>query len=72
MLTKSSSVDGVVFLWKPYRTRTERRSITIVREGLRAMVLNLLTLRGWLGTAFSPSTGTALLLLLSVMIPLLL
>jgi hypothetical protein len=36
------------------------------------MVLNMLTLRGWLGTAFLPSTGTALLLLLSVKIPLLL
>jgi hypothetical protein len=64
-------VVAVASLWRLSVTKEERSSITIVREDLEAMVLLMLTLRGWLGTASSLNTGTALLLLLRLMTPLL-
>ena len=62
---------AVASLWRLSVMKTERPSITIVREGLRAMELLMLTLRGWLGIASSCSTELALLLLLKWLTPLL-
>ena len=58
-------------LWNHSASRVERSSITIVREDLEAMALTMLTPQGWPGTAYLHSTGTALLLQLKWLTPLL-
>jgi hypothetical protein len=71
LLERSSSVVAVDSLWNPSASKAERSSITIVREDLEAMALSMLTPQGWPGTACFHSTGTALLLQLKWLIPLL-
>jgi hypothetical protein len=69
--SRNSSVVGVVSLWRPSLKKTGKPSITTVREGLQDMAMIMLTSLAWPGIVCLLCTGTALLLLLSVIIPLL-